>query len=123
MIKNILLGTFLVLVTTGYAAARPEVTKKTQCVEVGSDKKSKEYPCLATETGGAGISVLIYSFNKKEYHIVESYDLAKDAEIFDMNNLPVVGYMRDKSFKKTDDERKKAYYCYVTKKEHICSVQ
>lgn len=123
MIKNIFLGTLFVLVTTGFAAARPEVTKKTKCVEVRNDIKSKQYSCLATDTGGAGVSVLIYEFNQKKYEIVHTSDIDTGDEVFEMNDLPVIGYTRDRSFKKTEDERKVAYYCYVTKKEHICSGQ
>lgn len=111
------------MISTEYVAAREEVTKKTQCVEVKNDINGKKYSCLATDTGGAGVSVLIYSFNHKKYEIVITSDPDTNEEVFEMNDLPVVGYMRDKSFKKTENERSKAYYCYVTKKEHICAAQ
>jgi hypothetical protein len=123
MIKNIFLGALFVLVTTQHVAARPEVTKKTQCVEVVNQAKSQSYTCLATNTGGAGVNVLIYAFNHKKYEIVETTDADTGDEIKEMNDLPVFGYARDRVFKETEDKSKVAYYCYLTKKEHICAVQ
>lgn len=123
MIKNIFIGAVFLLVTTEYVAARPEVSKQTSCYEVMNDLPSKKFTCKVTSGGGAGTSALIYSFNHKSYQILHYSDDESFEEKFEMNNLPVVGYARDKAFKKTEVESKVAYYCYVTKKEHICAVQ
>lgn len=123
MIRNIFLAALFVLVTSQNVFARPEVSKKTQCFEVVNQAKGHSYSCMATNTGGAGVSVLIYSFNNKKYEIVETSDAETGDEIYEMNDLPVFGYARDKAFRETEDKSKVAYYCYLTKKDHICAVQ
>lgn len=110
---------FLLAATTGNVVARSEVSKKTSCYEIKNEVPSKKYSCVATDAGGAGTMVTIYNFNNKKYEIVITDDLPTP----EMNKLPVIGYARDKSLKRTEDENKVAYYCYVTKKEHICASQ
>lgn len=105
------------------AEARPEQDKASICYVVKNNKQAGKYPCIVTEAGGAGTSVLTYQFNKKKYQVVSSYDTATDQDVFLLNDKPVIGYMRNAFFDKTDAEADKKYFCYKQKIIDFCAQQ
>jgi hypothetical protein len=89
------------------------------CYIVKGDEIKSKSPCVASNGGGAGMSILTYTFNGKEYLIEES-----DAGDF-LNGKKFTSYMRDDFFKITSEEDKMNFYCYRTKDKSIdfCSLQ
>lgn len=101
------------------SSARPEVDKITICYGVDKqDNMSFRTPCIATNTGGAGINILIYQFKDKEYAI-ESSDFGEY-----LNGEPYTTYVRDAFFNRNhDDSDSYSYFCYQSKTAHFCSKQ
>lgn len=101
------------------ASARPATDKMTICYGVDKqDKMSFKTPCIATNTGGAGVMVLIYQINGREY-LIESSD---DGDF--LNGRAYTTYLRDAFFGRVPDSSDAySYYCYKSKAAHFCSQQ
>lgn len=115
-------GSVILSITIGLsnlAYARPEIDKMSICYGVKGDKQSFKEPCIVTNGGGAGISILIYKIKSKEYTIEKS----DDGDF--LNGRKYTTYMRDSFFLKTKSEDDKSYFCYKTfdKKIEFCSSQ
>lgn len=90
------------------ASARETTVGKTTCTVTEA---------RATQTGGAGVSILTYTVGSR------SYDYRQDdaGESFDEETVQT--YIRDRKFRISDDDRKKAWFCYKTSKVELCSKQ
>ncbi len=110
---------FLLSVIFILAHAREETDQISICYGVKNNKVAFKTPCIVTNTGGAGVSILEYSFKERKYTIESS-----DSGDF-LNGQKYVGYMRDSFFKVTNVESEKKFFCYKTedKKIDFCSVQ
>lgn len=99
------------------ATARETTVAKTTCTVTEARAKPATSPCTATQTGGAGVSILTYTVGSR------SYDYRQDdaGESFDEETVQT--YIRDRKFRISDDDRKKAWFCYKTSKVELCSKQ
>ena len=114
---KILIGIVLLTFISSYAVARPDNDSLTICYTVKNNEKARSFPCVVTESGGAGMSILVYKFNNKEYEIMDDGDSAT------INDEKFTGYMRDSFFKITKKASENRYYCYKSKSTHFCSAQ
>lgn len=99
------------------ASARETTVAKTTCTVIEARAKPTTSPCTATQTGGAGVSILPYTVGSR------SYDYRQDdtGESFDEETVHT--YIRDRKFRICDEDRKKAWFCYKTSKDELCSKQ
>ena len=93
------------------AYARPDVDQLTICYGVKNNKVAFKTPCIVTNTGGAGVSILEYQFKDRKYMIENS-----DSGNF-LNDKKYVGYMRDSFFNVTNIEKEKKFFCYENKRQ------
>ena len=99
-----------------HAEARDPQTKVTVCKIKTTQGRYVSQRCTATQEGGAGVSVLTYKIENKEYAIVS------DDNGESLNDKPYKTYLRDAKFK-TTRQSKPAYFCYVTSDVEFCAKQ
>ena len=107
------------ILSTNQASSRPTIDKMTICYGVDKqDNMSFKTPCMVSDWGGAGLSVLMYRINDKDYDI----ETSDDGDF--LNGKPYKTYVRDAFFSRlTDGSDEYSYYCYKSKLAHFCSQQ
>lgn len=114
----VLLSTASIL-SANQTSARPTTDKMTICYGVDKqDNMSFKTPCMASDWGGAGLSVLTYRINGKDYDIESS----NDGDF--LNGKAYTTYLRDAFFSRVPDSSNVyTYYCYKSTAAHFCSQQ
>lgn len=89
------------------------------------NKVTGKVACMVEETGGAGVSVLRYTFNGANYDIVDD---GYSNKISYLSKKKVVSeeyktYLRGNDFKITTNQKHYDYFCYQSKHVHFCSKQ
>ena len=107
------------ILSANQASSRPTTDKMTICYGVDKqDNMSFKTPCMVSDWGGAGLSVLTYRINDKDYDI----ETSDDGDF--LNGKPYKTYVRDAFFSRlTDGSDEYSYYCYKSKLAHFCSQQ
>lgn len=116
----------LVIIVSTLVQARPSVDTMRICYGVRHGQQTFKEPCMVTDTGGAGVSALIYKIRGVEYTIEQS------GEEDTLNGKTYKTYLRDAFFEKiaepsedTKPSEDSVFFCYRTDDHKIefCSKQ